>query len=472
MSTHARCAYARREFLARVPAFSLGMGALLSGSAGGAFGDLLKPRGAKPTVDVRAAVIRRREYGLSWPGGAYDGEAAERRYTRELRDAAGELGINLMLNAGPIHDDQASGEFLARLQAEPPDGVVLLLLDRHGPAWPTANKVADTDIPTVIFCPVGAAFTSNVIGPSRKPGTFIVSSVDFGRVRYGLQMIRAWRAMQESRLIVLRGDRGAESRMEHLGTTLITLPAEEFAKAFNGVPADARVNRLTDECRRVARKAVEPSRKDVQDGVRCYFAAKEILEAEDGDAITMDCLGLIRRGRIPAPCLGWCLMNDEGTTAVCEADLKAAMSMMLVRYLFDKPGFMQDPVPETVRNGLIGSHCTCATRLRGYDQPPEPIVLRSHHGGYGCAPQVLWQPGERMTICQFTGPKQMLIYSGTVLENMVGPDVGGCRTAPMVSVDGVEDVTAVKGFHQVFFYGEHARDLKAFCHLYGIEAAS
>jgi hypothetical protein len=32
----------------------------------------------------------------------------------------------------------------------------------------------------------------------------------------------------------------------------------------------------------------------------------------------------------------------------------------------------------------------------------------------------------------------------------------------------VADVCDVKGMHQIIFYGHHARQLRAFCQLYGI----
>ena len=36
-------------------------------------------------------------------------------------------------------------------------------------------------------------------------------------------------------------------------------------------------------------------------------------------------------------------------------------------------------------------------------------------------------------------------------------------------MDRVEDVRDVLGFHQVVFYGNHRRDVEAFCQMYGIK---
>ena len=74
---------------------------------------------------------------------------------------------------------------------------------------------------------------------------------------------------------------------------------------------------------------------------------------------------------------------------------------------------MQDPVPNTINNTLIGAHCSCPTKLAGPDKPPAPFVLRSDNGtNYGCATQVLWPVGEPVTVMQFNGPKQIILGTG------------------------------------------------------------
>jgi len=39
-----------------------------------------------------------------------------------------------------------------------------------------------------------------------------------------------------------------------------------------------------------------------------------------------------------------------------------------------------------------------------------------------------------------------------------------------IAMDKVEDVRDVAGFHQVVLYGNHRRDLEAFCQMWGIKA--
>jgi hypothetical protein len=131
---------------------------------------------------------------------------------------------------------------------------------------------------------------------------------------------------------------------------------------------------------------------------------------------------------------------------------------------------MNDPVPETVKNLLIASHCTSGTRLAGFDQPPAPYILRNHsESALGVSMQVLWPAGEPVTLVRFTGPNEMIIDTGKVVSNVDTPPAGGCRTSVEIAMDHIEDCRDVKGFHQVVVLGNHRRVLEGFCELYGIK---
>ena len=170
------------------------------------------------------------------------------------------------------------------------------------------------------------------------------------------------------------------------------------------------------------------------------------------------------------PCMAASLFQDGGVTYGCEADVGAALSLLFVSYLFDRPGFQNDPVPETVKNLLITAHCTCGTRLRGFDKPPVPFIARSHsESDLGVSMQVLWEENQPVTLVRFQNPNQLILDTGVVVGNVDTPPAGGCRTSVEIKMDKVEDSRDVLGFHQAVFYGNHRRDVEAFCQLYGIE---
>jgi L-fucose isomerase-like protein len=164
------------------------------------------------------------------------------------------------------------------------------------------------------------------------------------------------------------------------------------------------------------------------------------------------------------------MLQDQGVTTGCEADLFGALSMMLTSYLLDRPGYMNDPVPETVKNLLIASHCTSGSRLAGFDKPPAPYILRNHsESALGVSTQVLWPEGQPATLVRFTSANEMIIDTGKVVSNVDTPPAGGCRTSVEIAMDDIEDCRDVLGFHQVVTLGNHLRVLQGFCELYGIK---
>jgi hypothetical protein len=169
-------------------------------------------------------------------------------------------------------------------------------------------------------------------------------------------------------------------------------------------------------------------------------------------------------------------MNDDGIPAACEADYGAVASHIITQYLFDRPGFQQDPVADTADDSIIGAHCSCPTKLNGFASGPEPFDLMHHHGNRDAVPRTLWQKGQRVTsidllpgkgdgTSETDKPSEVLISAGTVLENMDVPPSGGCVVSVKVKFDGSQEVLSFPGFHQIFFYGDYKDRMKDFCQL-------
>lgn len=424
---------------------------------------------------VKAAFVRRKEeYGILWPGAIYDGEAALRKYRAETLAAAKRLGVKLDLRSDPIYSLEEAGQWIEQAAAQKTDGLFLILLDRQRHAWPTAVKAVDSRIPTVVFAPVGAAFTTNTWGLAGRDGVFIASTDDFRQAAYGLKMIRAGAKLREMRFVVLEGKERKDVELKPFGTKLRYVPAGAFLEEYERTPVSEEVKALAQQLIKGATKLTGPTEQDVLNGIKSYVVARRFLEREQADGITMDCLGALGKTKVSLPCIAWSTMLDHGIPAACEADLGACVTLALVQLLFDRPGFQQDPVPETARGCLIGAHCTCPTRLAGFANPPEPYRLSHHHGNRDAVPVPQWRLGQRITVADVEfGEKlprpRMVISSGKVVGNVSVPPAGGCVVSVMVELDGVRDLLNYPGFHQVFFYGDHKRDLEAYCRLYGIE---
>lgn len=470
----------RRGFLATATGAMLGP-SLLAGMIGATESSgerRIAPAGPAskyvPTMKV-TFVRRKEEYGMLWPGAIYDGAAALREYREKIEQTAEKLGLKIDIRSEPIHSETEADQWVEESKAAKPDGLLVVLLDRQKHSWPTAYRAINSKIPTVVFAPIGAAFTTNTMSVAKKTGSFICSTDDFTQAAYGMKMVKAGAKLREMRFVVLQGRERRDTEIKHLGTKLRYVPAETFLDEYNQTPLTDEIKLVASEYIEHATKTAGPTEQDVLNGVKSYVVARTILEREEGDGITMDCLGAVGPTKISLPCIAWSRMLDHGIPAACEADLGACVTHALVQYLFDRPGFQQDPVPETAKGYLIGAHCTCPIRLNGFSEPAEPYFLSYHHGMRDAVPVPKWRPGQRMTSAdillsnQDDVPPQMIISSGTVVGNISIPPSGGCVVSVAVELDGVSDLLDYPGFHQIFFYGDYKKELRAYCKLFGIQ---
>jgi hypothetical protein len=440
------------------------------------------------TPKIRAAFIRREEnYGMLWPGEIYDGEAARKKYIEKIRESSEKLGIQADITNKPIYSLEEGEKWIQEAVDAKADGLLLVTLDRQQHTWPTVGKAIDNKLPVVVFSPLGSSFTTNTSLYNKKDGAYIASTDDFTYAEFGMKMLKAGAKIRETRyLVIIEGiDEVSEVSLDHFGTKLRFIPAAHFINQYQGLRDSKEARELARTCMDHARHIHDASEEDVINGARSYYAVTSLLEREKGDAVTMDCLGVLGPLQISLPCLAWSKLNDSGIPAACEGDLEACLTHCVVQYLFDKPAFQQDPVAETARGCLIGSHCSCPTRLAGLDMDPEPYSILNHHGKRDATFKPEWKLGQTVTVAdmilpvaqnslrkplvEYTeGKPKMLISTGEVVEQKSIPPAGGCVVAPMVKLHGVESYLDYPGFHQMFFYGDHKQELKHFSQLFGI----
>lgn len=468
----------RRECLQLLSSFALVPGAAASALGQEASGRKYEPGGPidpaslrpKPRVHIMAAILEMpRPYWLGWPGTAYDLDARQKEYLADLDRSAALLGLQVEKEPAPISKEEAFDNFLARVKNSRPHGVLVIL--QHMNCWGWADRLArEAGTPVIIFSPIGTSFTGHVVEISRRKGVYVASTLDWRAVELALRMIRAKRMFEEARILHIVGSARADSAIDTLGCQVRAIPRDTFNNLFDRIPVTSEVKAIAADFRRHAKAVREPTWTDSLNSARALVTAEQLMLQEQANNLSMDCLGMVGARLVPTPpCGAWTILQDHGVTAGCEADLFGAVSLMLTSYLLDRPGYMNDPVAETARNLLVTAHCTCGTRIRGFDQPPAPYILRSHsESGLGVSVQVLWPVGQPVTLVRFTGPNELLVDTGTVVENIDTPPAGGCRTSLALKMDRIEDTRDVLGFHQVVTLGDHRRTLASFCQLYGI----
>jgi hypothetical protein len=428
----------------------------------------LRPR---PKVRVDAAILEQpRPYWLGWPGTTYNLDQRQKEYRAQLAGSCRRLAIDLHEEEKPIQDEAGMSAFLKAVLERKPDGLLVIL--QHMSCWSWVNRLAnETGVPLIVFSPIGTSFTGHVAGVSRQRGVYVVSSLEWPAVEEGLRMIRAKRMFEETRVLWIQGNQRNETVLDRLGTKVRAIPRNTFNELFDKMPVNAEVKDVATTFRKHAKRVVEPTWQDSLNSARVYTTAKRLLADEHANALSMDCLGMVSAKLVPTPpCGAWTMFQDIGVTCGCEADLFGATSLMLTSYLLDRPGYMNDPVAETVKNLLITSHCVSGTRLNGFKQKPAPYILRSHsESGLGVSVQVLWPVGAPVSLIRFKSASELIIDTGTVVSNISTPPAGGCRTSLEIKMNNIEDCRDVLGFHQVVTLGTHRRVVEAFCQLYGIK---
>ncbi len=460
----------RRRFLTSAGAAALAVQTGLLDFASSLFAAESKTAG-KPLVRVVFVRPDVKGYWMGWPGAAYDIAARQRDYTRILNAAAEKFNVELDLRPEPLADESAVNTCLEQLKSQPPNGLMVVSMSLNQ-SWPHINNIAQNRgaVPTIVFSPMGTSFTQHLQGTRNIPGVYVAATQDLDWLTFGIRMFRTMWDMKKTRLCIVQGDKEQDRTLNVIGTTLHYIPRSRYPQEYRKIEQTDQVRELADFYTKNAKKIVEPTKQDIINSVTNYVLARKICAAENCQGISVDCLPLVQDRLIPAPpCMAWLRLNDEGSVGACEAEWNSAISLRLTSLLFDRPGFMQDPAPNTVNNTLMGAHCSCPTKLAGFDKDPEPFILRSHSESMtGVAPQVLWKEGQKVTIMKFQGPESIILGTGKVLANIETPPAGGCRTSVELELDDVADARDTKGFHQLFIYGDLELPFKAYCQLAGI----
>jgi L-fucose isomerase-like protein len=410
----------------------------------------------------------------SWPASTFDAEGRQRQYMSRIKKIERNLGMRILMDAKPLDEPASVTKFISEVKQSKPDGLLLIPFKKGH--WKHVTRIIEeTKIPTVVLATLGVLLVGHINQLHRKSGVYMISSLEnLDAVEYGMKMIRTARWMKEARIVNITGPEAKEENVPVIGTQVRTVPHERFYEEFRRTEATDAVKKLAKAYLKNAKEVVEPSKADILEAAKCYFALKRVIEAERADAIMMNCLpGLKRPHKHVPPCMGFMSLRDEGIPAGCQSDLNATLTLMLVQQLFDRPGFMQNASMETEKNLYFGAHCTSASKMHGINSPSEPYILRNHaEAGWGCVPRVLFSMGQEVTMVEYAAGEKphMLIYSGKVVDCPPIPPAGGCRTNIEMTINEVNDVCDVKGMHQIIFYGNYAKELRAFCQLYGIDA--
>lgn len=412
----------------------------------------------------------------SWPGSTFDAEGRQQQYMGRIKEIERNLGMRIIMDDKPLDEEESVTKFIYQVKQSQPDGLLLIPFKKYH--WEHVVRIVEkVQIPTVVLATLGVLLVPHVRQLHQKTGVYMISSQDnLDAVADGMKMIRTARWMKEGLIINITGPEVVESTVPVIGTQVRTIPHQKFYDEFKRTKATDQVKALASEYMKNAKEIVEPTNEDILDAAKTYFVLKNIIEAEKGDAVMMNCLpGLKRPHKHVPPCMGFMSLRDEGIPMGCESDLDATLTMMLLQQLCVRPGFQHNPSVDTEKNHYFCAHCTSASKMNGVDGASEPYILRSHaEAGWGCVPRVLFSKGQEVTIAKYLSSKngekpQLLLYSGNIVGCPPIPPTGGCRTNAETTLNELDDVSDLKGHHLCMIYGNYVKQLRTFCQMYDID---
>ena len=395
---------------------------------------------------------------------------------RRIRAMEKKLNMRIVMEKRMLDTAEDVSKFIKSVQSRNPDGLLLIPFKKGH--WEHVIRINnEVKKPTVILATLGVLLIGHVREMKDKKSVYMINSLDnLDAVESGMKMICTGRRMQDSILLNITGKERLEKIVPSIGTTVITIPHQRFYDAFAKMKVTTEVNEIANRYMKQAVKIVEPTKKDIIDSAKCYFVYRQLLEEENADAIMMNCLpGLKHPHQHVPPCMAYMDLRNEGIPMGCESDLDATLTMMLEQYLFDKPAFQHNPTVDTEKNTYFCAHCTAPTKMNGVDGPSERFIIRNHaEAGWGVVPQVLFKPGQEVTIAKYLHSKegekpQLLLYSGNIMGCPPCPPAGGCRTNAEATINELDDVAQLKGHHLCMVYGNYTSEFKHFCQLYDID---
>jgi hypothetical protein len=461
----------RREFLGRCTAYAAGMSAMSCLASPGYARSSSAP-GFMPDKNsqtkIRLVLAHPSSKEPCWPNIGYDFEGRKKEFLTTIRKECPDIEF---LPVTARKDEDA--KVVLQSDAEV-DGYIVYLA---GCLWGRVPEIiAESKKPTVfvdnLFAGSGKFLTG--YARARRQGLKVVgvSSSSFKDVAEAVRCIDCVAQLRHSTALVVGGQ--PDKKIEELfGTKMQGIGFPELSAAYKKADR-SEAKKWSERWMKEAARIIEPSRQDIEQSAVLYIAMRDMMDKHAARAITVNCLGGFYGGHLPAyPCLGFMQLNNDGSVGACEADQRSTLTMLLMTYLVNRPGFISDPVIDTAKNQIIYAHCVAPTKVFGPKGTSNPYHIRSHsEDRKGACNRSLMPLGEMTTTILFdAGKEQVILHQGKTVAN-VDLDLA-CRNKLAVEVKG--DVYKLMnnwdtwGWHRVTFYGDYKRQVYNMASLLGFE---
>ncbi|MFA8342617.1 MAG: hypothetical protein ACEPO8_06540 [Rhodothermaceae bacterium] len=244
--------------------------------------------------------------------------------------------------------------------------------------------------------------------------------------------------------------------LKNWGINIVEIDIEELRTLVNESDL-GDYSSLTDDFKSNSCNILEPTEKEIEDGMKVYAGLKKLAEKYNLAALTIRCFDLVIKDKTTG-CYALSKLTDDGIIAGCEGDIPSVVGMYWSYLLTGQTPWMANPSSIDVKNSTMKlAHCTVPRKIiNSYD-------IRSHfESGLGIAIQGEIKEGA-VTLIRLGGKELKSVWTaeGNLLLKKNQENL--CRTQVEILVNDSNKLKQLLsnplGNHIVMIHGWHSERL-------------
>jgi hypothetical protein len=399
-----------------------------------------------------------------------------------LAEAEKKLG-NVELIVGQSRSPEETQSLLEKAGPEAP---VLAINVQNFALTRVVTPILDAGRPLAVFALPASGHDWMYAPRWRRDGhrVTLLASSDYDELERALRLLRVIPMMRRTKILLFppaQGTKAAcspEEIKKRLGAEVVAIEQKDMDEMLPAADDEA-VRAEVEAWTKGAKQIFESTKEDIEKAARISVVLDRLVQQQQADGLAIGtCMGGLQRG---FPCLGFARLRDRGVPAACEGDMDSLLTMILLQYAIDRPGFQGNATFDTARNALWTAHCTAPLKMDGPDGEEAPYLLRGHSEvrGSGCVPEVQYRIGQTVTRAKLINLDTILASTGKIID-VPEKSVHGCRTQIVTEVrdsakmaadwsSALETEDAMTLLHRVVFYGDHMQSLRHLADLMGLK---
>ncbi|MBQ8432076.1 MAG: hypothetical protein IJX28_04245 [Clostridia bacterium] len=353
------------------------------------------------------------------------------------------------------------------------DGVLVLLMT----CWKDIDKFyaaqSKEGIPTIIadvpYCGSGSLLMSAVpfVRENRLPVP-ILSTLNYAEIADAVKIFDVLAKIKQTTVLVVSNKPNIREKCapfaKEWGCSFVIKGGDDLLSYMEKAD-DTEARAIADRWIAGADEVLEATDADILESARVHIALREMMKDVGAQAVTVACLSLSYSGaygekRHFYPCLSHFEMLNNGTVAVCEADIAGTVTSLALFYLTGKPGFVSDPVIDTSAQQIIYAHCVACNKVYGCNDPRTcRYSIRSHaEDKKGASVQVFFPAGDELTTAMFYSSDRCpsVIHSSTAVGNAGHQEACRSKLAAKTRAENIMNNWS-GGWHRVTVFGEYRK---------------